>query len=263
MTLAPTVEQRIEATRRPAGRSLVMHQRWERLLFLHWRVEPEVIQATLPPRLVVDTHDGHAYLGVVPFLMRGVRPRFCPAVPGVSSFLELNLRTYVHDDRGRPGVWFYSLDANQPIAVALARALFSLPYRHAVMRAAVADDGWVDVSSRRRGDQEQRFRYRPGAPLGPADPGSLEYFLAERYLLFAHRPRDGALLMGQVHHAPYPLTDVEVAAASRRLFTLNGFADPGRPAEHAMMAAGVAVSIYGLQRVSSLDPAHDQPRPGG
>ena len=248
MAPTPTVEQRLATTRRPADRSPVMRQRWERLLFLHWRVDRDLIQATLPPRLTVDTHDGHAYLGVVPFLMRGVRPRFCPAVPGLSSFLELNLRTYVHDDLGRPGVWFYSLDANQPIAVSLARALFSLPYQHASMRAAVADDGWVDFTSCRRSDQEQRFRYRPDTRLGPAEPGSLEFFLVERYLLYSHRPRDGALLLGQVHHTPYPLASVEVAASSRRLFALNGFADPGRPADHAVMADGVAVSVYGLRR---------------
>ena len=88
----------------------VMYQRWEELLFLHWPVEPQVVAEVLPPGLGVDTYKGKAWLGVVPFSMRGVRPRFLPAVPGLSSFPELNLRTYVVDKRGRPGVWFYSLD---------------------------------------------------------------------------------------------------------------------------------------------------------
>ena len=111
-----------------------MYQRWSHLLFLHWRWDPAAIQATLPDGLFVDTHENHAYLGVVPFWMDAVRPRFCPPVPGLSWFLELNLRTYVHAADGTPGVWFYSLDCNNPVAVHLARTLFSLPYKAAITR---------------------------------------------------------------------------------------------------------------------------------
>ena len=127
---APTPEQRAATRVRPA-RSPVMFQSWRHLLFLHWAWDPAAIQATLPAGLHVDTFDGRAYLGVVPFWMDAVRPRFCPLVPGLSWFLELNLRTYVHTADGTPGVWFYSLDCNQPVAVQLARSLFSLPYVHA------------------------------------------------------------------------------------------------------------------------------------
>jgi uncharacterized protein YqjF (DUF2071 family) len=227
-----------------------MTQRWEQLLFLHWAMPPDTVQATLPSGLTVDTYGDLAWLGVVPFFMRGVRPRFCPPVPGVSDFLELNLRTYVHDDDGRPGVWFYSLDADQPLAVSVARRLFSLPYVRATMQAERDGDGWIDFQSRRADDEWQRFRYRAADPLGPAAPGTLDHFLVERYLLFSHRPRDGALFVGQVHHAPYPLAAVEVAESSRRLFTLNGFGDPARRADHVVMAAGVSVDIFPLQRIS-------------
>jgi hypothetical protein len=249
----PSLDQRIAVTRRPR-RFAVMHQRWEQLLFLHWTVPPETVQATLPPGLFVDTHDGRAYLGLVPFFMRGVRPRFCPPVPGLSNFLELNLRTYVHDGRGRPGVWFYSLDADQPLAVRIARAGFGLPYFHATMDAHRTEDGWVDVRATRPGDVEQRFRYRPERLVGPATPGSLEFFLVERYLLFSYRERRGLLEVGQVHHAPYPLASVELDRFSERLFALNGFTEPGRPPDHAIMAGGVAVSIYGLQRAAGPRP---------
>ena len=249
MPIAPTIDQRLAAARRPSGRFRVMTQRWEQLLFMHWALPPDAVQATLPPGLTVDTHGALAWLGVVPFFMRDVRPRFCPAVPGLSHFLELNLRTYVHDADGRPGVWFYSLDANQRLAVAVARKLFSLPYVRAAMQAERDDDGWIDLRSARPGDQEQRFRYRAADPLGPAAPGTLDHFLVERYLLFSHRPRDGALFVGQVHHAPYPLATAEVTSASRRLFRLNGFADPERFADHVVMAGGVSVDIYPLQRI--------------
>lgn len=98
-----------------------MYQRWRDLLFLHWEYPVEQIQQTLPPGLRVDTYHGQAYLGIVPFFMCDIRPRFLPAVRGISHFLELNLRTYVYDEAGVPGVWFYSLDANQRLAVKVAR----------------------------------------------------------------------------------------------------------------------------------------------
>jgi len=127
---APTASQRLAACERPSVQP-VMFQQWRDLLFLHWEYPAEAIQATLPAGLFVDTFAGKAYLGVVPFFMQKIRPRFLPAVPGISDFMELNLRTYVHDRAGVPGVWFYSLDANQWLAVQVARNFFHLPYEYA------------------------------------------------------------------------------------------------------------------------------------
>lgn len=227
-----------------------MYQRWANLLFLHWSVSPEVIQATLPPGLYVDTYHEQAWLAVVPFFMQGIRPRFCPAVPGLSSFLELNLRTYVHDRHGRPGVWFYSLDANQALAVKIAQTVFSLPYVYARMSAGTGTGNTIDLQSTRRGEARQTFQYAPGEAIGHAEPGSLEHFLVERYLLFSYRERSRTLYIGRVHHAPYPLFKPEVSSYSRDLFRLNGFADPERDPDHALMSPGVDVSIYGLEQVS-------------
>ena len=134
MIQKPTLEQRLSAREGGVG-SAVMYQRWSELLFLHWRWEVEDLQRRLPEGLHVDLHEGEAWLGVVPFFMDRVRPRFLPAVPWVSWFRELNVRTYVHDDEGRPGVWFFSLDCEQPVAVRLARWLFRLPYFDAAMKA--------------------------------------------------------------------------------------------------------------------------------
>jgi hypothetical protein len=132
-----------------------MYQRWAELLFLHWVWDPAAVQRTLPRGLTVDTFDGRAWIGLIPFFMQAVRPRFCPTVPGLSDFMELNVRTYVHDAAGRPGVWFYSLDCNQGLAVRLARGLFHLRYEHAVMQAARLRDGGMDYRAQRRGDAHE------------------------------------------------------------------------------------------------------------
>ena len=128
MNTMPTNAQRLLLRQRPVGRTVVMKQAWRNLAFLHWRMPVDVVQRTLPPGLTVDTFDGAAYIGLVPFYMRRIRPRFLPPVPGLSWFLEVNVRTYVIDHNGVPGVWFYSLDANQWFAVKIARRFFKLPY---------------------------------------------------------------------------------------------------------------------------------------
>ena len=224
-----------------------MYQSWRDLLFLHWEWDGDEIQRTLPPGLHVDRFEGRCFLGVVPFEMRGVRPRFLPAVPGLSNFLELNLRTYVHDERGLPGVWFYSLDANQRLAVMLARLLFSLPYHWAGMRCWSSVDGIVHFDSARSGvdSSRDRYRYRTRGVTAEARAGSLEYFLLERYVLFA-RTR-GGLRAGRVHHSPYPYSEVELLGWTENLFTLNGFQPPGRPPDHAAASPGVDVSVYPLR----------------
>ncbi|MFM8618508.1 MAG: YqjF family protein, partial [Opitutaceae bacterium] len=161
---------------RPAGPA-VMRQRWIDLLFLHWEVPVDVILPTLPPGLEPDTFDGRAFLGIVPFRMDKVRPAFLPALPGVSYFPELNLRTYVRDRAGVPGVWFYSLDAGNRVAVAIARKFFHLPYHAARMEMRRGDRaGSISFSSRRRatGD-ESWFDWSPGAALPAPTAGSREH----------------------------------------------------------------------------------------
>ena len=223
-----------------------MYQTWERLLFLHWAVDPADVQHTLPPGLTVDTFDGKAWLGVVPFFMKSVRPRFCPPVPWLSFFLEANLRTYVHDAHGNAGVWFYSLDCNQRLAVWTARTFFHLPYENATMAARVEGDR-VDYRFTRRGHEAgSRFVYEPTGTAAAAPPESLEFYLAERYLLFAETPR--GVVTGRVHHTPYPLQSVDVLQWDDRLITMAGFDSPARSPDHAVYAAGVNVHIHPLQR---------------
>lgn len=239
----PTLESRL-AVRDQPSRAHVMHQRWEQLAFLHWRWNADEIQRTLPAGLFVDTFQGDAWLAIVPFYMRGIRPRFCPPVPGISNFLEMNVRTYVHDEQGRPGVWFYSLDCDQPLAVWTARTFFHLPYQHALMQAPISD-GWIDYTCHRRGEaSESRFRYQLACETHPAEPGSLEFFLSERYLLFSQTPR--GIRCGQVHHAPYPLADVKLETWDLEPLLQVGFADPKRPPDHLIGSPGVDVRVYSL-----------------
>ncbi len=224
----------------PVGQLGIMAQRWEHLLFLHWPFDPITVQRTLPDGLSVDTYQDRAWIGVVPFRMRNVR---AVALPFLSSnFLELNLRTYVRDSRGVPGVWFYSLDANNPMAVWTARLFFGLPYRHAEMHVK-SGDGEIRYSSRRRGSATvQEYRSQPSDELGEAKPGSLEFFLIERYRLFS--VRGGQILTGRVYHSPYQLGEATVTRFDSYLFELDGFEPPAEPPYSVLCAARVDVTIY-------------------
>jgi uncharacterized protein YqjF (DUF2071 family) len=228
----------------PVDQKTVMFQRWEHLLFLHWAVKPDLIQATLPSGLEVDTFSDTAWVGIVPFFMGGVRPVGLPAVPGLSDFLELNVRTYVRDRYGRPGIWFYSLDANQPIAVVLARLLFALPYLHARMQA-VNKAGTINYTSTRYGSLKTlQYVYRAGRNAQEAPFGSLEFFLVERYRLFAFR--QDQLWTGRVYHTPYRVTKPIVHQWSAGLFELDGLEEPDVLPDHALYSRRVDVSIYPL-----------------
>jgi uncharacterized protein YqjF (DUF2071 family) len=231
-----------------------MYQRWRHLLFLHWRFDPELVQSTLPPGLTLDTYDGSAWIGVVPFFMHDIRPWWFPTLPRISNFLELNLRTYVRDEHGTPGVWFYTLDCNQPLAVWWARTWFNLPYFHSRMKAEIAADSTrIRYESCRRNaepDLACRYEYQPIGPVRHAEPGSLEFFLVERYILFASLGQ-GRLASGQVHHIPYPIKDVEVATFDDHLLRLHGFAAKGY-FDHAVYSPGVTVEIFSLKELQPI-----------
>src|SRR5271165_4589116 len=243
------IRRQLIERQQPSSQSPVMFQHWIHLLFLHWSLSPDIVQMTLPQGLQADTFEGNAWVGIVPFFMRGVRPAGFVSVPGISNFLELNLRTYVRDVRGRPGIWFYSLDANQALAVCLARAAFALPYEFAHMSARVSD-GEIDYWSHRFGFKNSlHYRYRASEKLGEARFGSLEFFLIERYRLFARR--GNKLFTGRVHHSPYQLRKVTVTDANPELFAMDGFETPAEPPAHAIYSERVDVSIYPMDLVDT------------
>jgi uncharacterized protein YqjF (DUF2071 family) len=228
-----------------------MKQRWRDLLFLHWRVAAETLRQMLPAPLELDTFEGEAFVGLVPFTMSGVRPVYLPAISGLSDFHETNLRTYVHVGGRDPGVWFFSLDAANSLAVRLARRFFHLPYHRATMAMANGADGLITYRSERRWPAPTpatlALRYGPAGPVARAQPGTLEHFLAERYVLYAHAP-DGRLFRGRVHHSPYPLQRGRCEALEENLLAAAGIARP-QVAPLAHFARGVEVDVFALERV--------------
>ncbi len=213
----------------PAG-TWALSMSWHDLLFMHWPVPAGGLRPLVPPALNLDTFDGDAWLGVVPFRMSGVRPRLVPAVPGLSNFPELNLRTYVSAG-GRPGIWFFSLDAHNPVAVRLARATFHLPYFDARMSSRKEGEEIHYRSVRtHRGAPPAEFagRYRPaGAPF-ESRPGSLENFLTERYCLYAADSR-GTVRRAEIHHQMWPLRPAEAETETLRMTERIGLTLPDSP----------------------------------
>ena len=190
-------------------------QSWRDLLFAHWPVSAALLRSRVPERLTLQEFDGTAWIGLVPFHMAGVMRRPLPDLPWVSAFPELNVRTYVELD-GKPGVWFFSLDAANALAVWAARRFFHLPYYRARMSVTATADGFRYSSS--RPGAEYAGVYAPTSSPYLAKPGSLEHWLTERYCLYAETP-DGTLLRNEVHHRQWPLQ------AARATFERNTMLD--------------------------------------
>ncbi len=239
---------RLAPTHRPQTSS-IMRQRWAELLFLHWEADAAQLQSLLPPGLQLDTYEGKAYVGLVPFTMTGIRPTLLPPFPPLSNFHEINVRTYVHRQGRDPGVWFFSLDAANAIAVRLARAWYKLPYHFARM--------CLDISPERTHYTSERLwkpplpadcdiAYTPTGTVTPAEPGTLDHFLCERYLLYASAR--GSLFRGQVYHAPYPLQTATLHTCRENLIAAAGITRPDAP-PIVHFAREVRVQIFPLERI--------------
>lgn len=188
----------------------VMHQNWEALTFLHWRYDPEIVRRTIPDGLELDTFDGSAWVGLIPFRITGMRAPFIPALPWLSAFPETNVRTYVKGPGGHHGVWFYSLDASRLAAVAGARLTYGLPYIWSRMDVR-SGDARVQYSARRRGGRQNRGYSIAAAPGPRFDPGELtdlDHFLTARFRLYTVIA--GQLAYAPIEHPPWPLARVRV-----------------------------------------------------
>lgn len=187
-----------------------MRQTWSDLLFAHWRIPGDRMRELVPEPLEIDTFDGDAWIGVVPFYMSGIRFRLLPPVPGTTSSLELNVRTYVRY-RGRPGVYFFSLDAANPLIVTGGRTLYGLPYHRAQMSLRKATYTRYECERKVKDLPSVEFRgvYRAIGDVKIAEKGSVEYFLTERYCLYTVNEKRG-VMCGEIDHKPWPLRKAEV-----------------------------------------------------
>ena len=244
--IAPTLEP---------DQTPLLFQNWHHLLFLHWEIPADKLQALIPHRLGIDTYQGKAYVGLVPFTLSGIRAPLTPPLPGISSFHEVNVRTYVHLDGRDPGVWFFSLDASSSLAVTVARAMYKLPYFDADIDFTASDDALSNVAfhskrtdSRGSLPANLHVRYHPvEGPVQPAAPGSLEHFLVERYFLYAE-DEERQLHRARVHHQPYPVQRAEVLELEETLVWATGIRrSDAVPLRH--YAREVNVKVYALEKV--------------
>jgi len=235
------------------------YQRWQKLLFIHWKLPAELLQPLIPDELTIEQFEGTAWLGVVPFSMERIRPWWSPPVPGISWFLETNVRTYVVDRRGVRGVWFFSLDANKQLAVSVARRFWHLPYQMARMSLKVQtgstshDRLQVEYGGQRTDAPPATYSISAevslSIPAAPAAPGTLDHFLVERYLLFAQH-RSGSLMVGHVHHEPYQLRPVHAVDVAQTLTAAMGCPLAAQHApDHVAYSDGVDVRVSPLARI--------------
>jgi len=209
-----------------------MTQAWVDLLFAHWPVDKDQLRSIVPPSLEIDTFDGAAWIGIVPFGMENVHWRIMPPVPLLSKFLELNVRTYVRY-KGRSGIFFFSLDCANRVAVEVARTFFRLPYYNARMSKQLIDGRETTARTnrtiiyrseridKRGGDCLLDCDYRVVGEPFRSSPGSIEEWLTERYCFFTPN-RSGQIVVGEVHHKPWPLQIAEAEFRTNSLAKVLG-----------------------------------------
>lgn len=232
----------------------VMRQRWQDLLFLHWRYDASVLRPLIPEGLELDTFEGDTYASIVAFRMLGVRPIIAPPLPWLSYFNEFNMRLYVRDARGTPGVYFISLDCDRLPAVWLARTFFSLPYLNARIdfvatpEAREGHDSFQVSCQRTSQVNECSYSWRTNGDYRIAAPGTLDFFLTERYHFFVRRK--GHLQMGEVRHEPYRVCVPELIKCGSEPFIWNGLVPPASAPDLAHYSLGVDVTAFWLKEAN-------------
>lgn len=240
-----TTNRRIEWDKSVRADQPIINMRWRRFLFAHWRVPAEQMRKLVPPEVEIDTFDGSAWIGLVPFQMTETVFRRWRFLPSLREFRECNVRTYVrHKDRR--GVWFFSLDAQHRMPVIGGHLLWSLNYRHSRFQVEERGDFTSYALQRVKGDGATHMEWEMEGPEWHAEQDSLEHFLVERYHLFTKRR--GTIRHGQVHHHPWPLRKVRTSVLKDSLLARAGFGDLAqRTPDHLMGSEGVHVLGWGLK----------------
>jgi uncharacterized protein len=200
-------------------------QTWRNLLFAHWPLPPERLRHLVPAALPIDTFQGEAWIAVTPFEVTGLRLRGTPPMPVLSRFLETNVRTYTTVD-GRPGIFFFSLDAASALAVVGARTTYHLPYFHARMAISRAGPEVRYASTRDDGVASLRVTYRPTDAPFHAGAGTLEHFLTERYCLYTVDRE--SIRRAEIHHPPWSLQQAHADFEQNTMTAPAGIALPAR-----------------------------------
>ena len=227
-----------------------MAQRWNNLLFAHWPVSLKMLRELVPEPLTIEEHGGSAWVSVTPFYLSDLHPRGIPPLPWASEFPELNVRTYVNYG-GKSGVFFFSLDAGSPLAVAAARLTYHLPYYNAVMSIEEQSDHTFSYHSHRNDNRappaKLRIEYRSTGGPERAAQGSLDEFLAERYCLYA--VDDGKLYRAEIHHKPWPLEPAHAEVRENTMGAASGIALNGPP-QRVRFARRLDVIVWAPERVN-------------
>ena len=232
----------------------IMKQEWHNLLFLHWPIPIASIRHRIPKQLELDTYNDSAWIGIIPFQMRKLRPSFAFSIPPISNFTEINLRTYVKDKYNRKGVWFFSLDTQNSFGNWIARTFFHLNYRYAETEFLANSDEQLTCKFTMpdRGIPEQSFIWQLTQDdfIPSKNPESLEFFLTERYRLFSYNYKKDVLLTGTLSHEPYQLNRPSLIQYSTDLFFSNGIEFSNSYPQSILACRQTKVDVFPIETVS-------------
>ena len=234
-------------------RKCIMKQEWQNLLFLHWSIPVKTIRHLIPEELEIDTYDNSAWIGIIPFQMRNLRPSFLFPIPSISNFTEVNLRTYVKDKYNRKGVWFFSLDTHNSFGNWVAQTFFHLNYRFAqtefLNTQTQLNTCKFSFPETQYPEQTLSWEHSEHTFMPSKSPESLEFFLTERYRLFSYNNKRNSLLTGTLSHDSYKLNRPKLLKYTTDLFASNGIDFSNVYPESILACKGTKVKVYPIETV--------------
>lgn len=242
-------QQRLEM-RHPPSTASIMYQEWRNLLFLHWKWDKDKIQEKLPEGLFVDTFEDNAYITILPFFIQNLRIAKLPPIPFLSDFIEVNVRTYVYDRNGIPGICFFSLDINSSMVTFFARQLFFLPYQKAKFISLITEKE-ISIFGQRNNKAMMNFNFSSKLETQKliAKPDTLTFFLLERYVLFSFNKNQ--LYLEKIHHSPYLISEVHLKEYKNNLLEINNLQPFNQDPDSIHFCEGLNVDFFPLKKLLS------------